>query len=140
MSAPRWWNHAATSCSLLERIDLLMSFQAYGAASTTSPSYTSARVRRTTITKGWVFEPDGTVRSLDLCMALAGGSSANGTTIEVTQCDGGPAQRFSLNRSSDLVNVAADKCVDVKDQQTTDGARLQLWQCSGTSNQKWHTA
>jgi hypothetical protein len=88
--------------------------------------------------QGWSFQPDGTVRALNLCMTLAGGSFANGTTIEVAQCDGSRAQRFSLNSASDLVSVASDKCVEVKDQMTTDGTRLQLGGCTGTSNQKWH--
>lgn len=71
-------------------------------------------------------------------MTVAGGS-ANGTGIEIAHCNGGWSQRFKLNGSLDLVNIAADKCVDVQDQQTGNGTRLQLWQCGGTSNQKWHT-
>lgn len=85
----------------------------------------------------WAFEPDGTIHSLGRCMTVAGGSSANGARIELDPCNGGAAQRFDLNKSSDLVNVAADKCVDVKDKQTANGTHLQLWQCAGTSNQKW---
>lgn len=46
-------------------------------------------------------------------------------------------QRFRLNSAGDLVNIRADKCVDVKDQQTDNGARLQLWTCTGAQNQKW---
>jgi hypothetical protein len=70
-------------------------------------------------------------------MDVAGGGSADGTPIQLARCNGGPAQRFTLNGASDLVNQAADKCVDVKDKGTTNGVRLQLWQCAGTSNQKW---
>jgi L-serine deaminase len=88
--------------------------------------------------KRWVFYSDGTVRSQGQCMTVAGGSG-NGAPIEVTSCNGGSAQRFNLNNAHDLVNVAADKCVDVKDKQTGNGTPLQLWSCGGTSNQKWHT-
>jgi hypothetical protein len=88
--------------------------------------------------KRWAFYSDGTIRSQGHCMAVAGGS-ANGTPIEVTGCNGGPSQRFNLNSAHDLVNIAADKCVDVKDQKTENGTPLQLWSCGGTSNQKWHT-
>jgi hypothetical protein len=86
----------------------------------------------------WAFESDGTMRTLGKCMTVAGGSSADGAAIELDPCNGGAAQRFNLNTSWDLVNIAADKCVDVKDKQTANGTRLQLWQCAGTSNQKWH--
>jgi hypothetical protein len=88
--------------------------------------------------KRWAFYSDGTIRSQGHCMTVAGGS-ANGTPIEVMPCNGGSAQRFNLNNAHDLVNIAADKCVDVKDKQTANGTKLQLWSCGGTSNQKWHT-
>lgn len=88
--------------------------------------------------KRWAFYPDHTIRSMQKCMTAAGGS-ANGTPIELAPCNGGASQRFVLNNSLDLVNTAADKCVDVKDKKTANGTPLQLWQCNGTSNQKWHT-
>jgi hypothetical protein len=55
----------------------------------------------------------------------------------VAHCNGSPAQQFVLNAAHDLVNVQADKCVDAKDKGTSNGVRLQLWSCAGTSNQKW---
>jgi hypothetical protein len=88
--------------------------------------------------KSWAFYSDGTIRSQGHCMTVGGGAG-NGSPIEVTPCDGGPAQRFTLNNAHDLVNVSADKCVDVKDKETGNGTPLQLWTCMGTSNQKWHT-
>jgi hypothetical protein len=85
----------------------------------------------------WSFKSDGTVRSMGMCMDLAWGSSDDGTTIQLARCHGGPAQHFDLNGAGDLVNTGADKCVDVKDKRTGNGTGLQLWQCAGTSNQKW---
>ncbi|GII52600.1 hypothetical protein Pth03_09890 [Planotetraspora thailandica] len=85
----------------------------------------------------WDFRSDGTVRSVGFCMEVAGGSSANGSVIRLGACNGGAAQRFVLNSRHDLVNTAADKCVDVVDHNTANGARLQLWSCVGTDNQKW---
>jgi Ricin-type beta-trefoil lectin domain len=87
----------------------------------------------------WSFRADGTIRWNNLCVTVAG-EFANGTPIRVEGCNGGAAQRFALNSSQDLVNVSADRCVDVKDQKTENGTPLQLWQCGGTSNQKFHTA
>jgi hypothetical protein len=49
-------------------------------------------------------------------------------------------QRFTLSGAGDLVNVSANKCVDIADWNNTDGAKLQLWDCAGTTNQKWHKA
>ncbi|KJY24186.1 RICIN domain-containing protein, partial [Streptomyces sp. NRRL S-495] len=86
----------------------------------------------------WDFRPDGTVRAGALCMDVAWGSVVNGTRIQVAICNGGPAQRFVLAGPEDLVNPQANKCVDAKDKGTAAGTPLQLWDCSGTPNQKWY--
>jgi beta-glucanase (GH16 family) len=33
--------------------------------------------------------------------------------------------------------IGGNRCVDVKDWNSANGAALQLWDCAGTSNQKW---
>jgi hypothetical protein len=85
----------------------------------------------------WTVESDGTVRSMGMCMDVAWGSSDDGTAIQLARCHGGSAQHFDLNSAGDLVNLGSYKCVDVRDQDTANGTRLQLWECGGTSNQKW---
>ncbi|WP_374102364.1 ricin-type beta-trefoil lectin domain protein, partial [Streptomyces sp. HB-N217] len=87
----------------------------------------------------WDFRPDGTIRSLGLCMDATWGGTANGTVVQVAVCSGNPAQQFILAGPKDLVNVQANKCVDVVDEKTGNGARLQLWECNGQDNQKWST-
>ncbi|MCV2463792.1 RICIN domain-containing protein, partial [Streptomyces sp. ICN988] len=87
----------------------------------------------------WDFRPDGTIRSLGLCMDATWGGTANGTVVQVAVCSGNPAQQFILAGPKDLVNVQANKCVDVVDEKTGNGARLQLWECNGRDNQKWST-
>ncbi|WP_329023199.1 RICIN domain-containing protein [Streptomyces sp. NBC_01423] len=85
----------------------------------------------------WDFRPDGTIRSMGLCMDVAWGSHDNGAVIQIAWCSGNPAQQFVLSADHDLVNPQANKCVDVKNAQTGGGARLQLWDCNGRDNQKW---
>jgi hypothetical protein len=85
----------------------------------------------------WVFQSDGTIRSLGLCMDLAWGNTADGTAIQVANCSGNRAQLFYLSTAGDLVSALADKCVDVTDNGTANGTKLQLWTCAGTANQKW---
>ncbi len=43
-------------------------------------------------------------------------------------------------RRGELVNVSANKCVDVTSRNGANGAPLQLWDCNGGSNQKWTRA
>jgi hypothetical protein len=84
----------------------------------------------------WSFNSDGSVRSLGLCMDLAWASTAENTQIQLVSCNGGWAQKFTLNAAHDLVNPTADKCVTAES--SGNGARLVLRSCAGTSNQKWH--
>ncbi|MGW5651275.1 ricin-type beta-trefoil lectin domain protein [Streptomyces humi] len=88
----------------------------------------------------WVFKSDGSVRSMGLCLDIANASQDNGATVQLATCNDGWAQKFNLNSSHDLVNSVIGKCVDAKDSGTANGTRLQLWDCAGTSNQKWHLA
>ncbi|WP_162468714.1 RICIN domain-containing protein [Streptomyces adustus] len=95
---------------------------------------------RNTPSQHWVFAADGTLRALGMCVQLAGGSTDDGTGLELAPCNGRSEQKFTLNSSNDLVNRLADKCADIRDNGTADGTRLQLWSCAGTDNQKWSAA
>ncbi|MGM1057694.1 ricin-type beta-trefoil lectin domain protein [Saccharothrix sp. Mg75] len=73
------------------------------------------------------------------CVDVAGGSSADGTAVQLHTCNGSAAQQWT--RPGDGTVRALGKCLDVKDRSTADGAQLQLWTCGGTPNQQWtHTA
>jgi Ricin-type beta-trefoil lectin domain len=85
----------------------------------------------------WSFQ-SGTFRSGNLCMTASG--SSNGTRVSASSCNGSSSQLFRLTDANDIVHSGTSACVDVKDQKTSNGTSLQLWKCSGTSNQKWHTA
>ncbi|MFI5889179.1 family 16 glycosylhydrolase [Actinoplanes sp. NPDC051513] len=93
-----------------------------------------------TVAQQWTANSDGTLRAMGKCMDPAGGALANGTPIQLVTCNGNPVQRFTLSSAGDLVNVSANRCVDVKDWNSANGAQLQLWDCAGTSNQKWSRA
>jgi glucosylceramidase len=69
------------------------------------------------------------------CVDVAGGSSANGTTVQLWTCNGSTAQRWT--RAADGSLQALGKCLDVTGPSTADGARVQLWDCTGGANQKW---
>ncbi|GIE94038.1 glycoside hydrolase family 16 protein [Paractinoplanes rishiriensis] len=90
-----------------------------------------------TTAQRWTPNGDGTMRAMGKCMDPAGGALGNGTPIQLVTCNGNPVQRFTLSASGDLVNVSANRCVDIKDWNGANGAALQLWDCAGTTNQKW---
>ncbi|KDO07676.1 ricin-type beta-trefoil lectin domain protein [Amycolatopsis mediterranei] len=69
------------------------------------------------------------------CVDVAGANSANGTAVQLYDCNGSGAQQWTVGTDGTL--KALGKCLDVTGQSTTDGAQLQLWDCGGTANQRW---
>ncbi|MFE1438722.1 glycoside hydrolase family 19 protein [Streptomyces sp. NPDC058739] len=69
------------------------------------------------------------------CVDVAGANSANGTAVQLYDCNGTGAQRW--NNAGDGTLRALGKCLDVVDRSTADGASVQLWDCSGGANQQW---
>lgn len=69
------------------------------------------------------------------CVDVAGAGSANGTAVQLYDCNGSNAQIWS--NSGDGTLRALGKCLDIADRGTADGAAVQLWDCSGGSNQQW---
>ncbi|MEU4157363.1 RICIN domain-containing protein [Actinoplanes sp. NPDC026670] len=90
-----------------------------------------------TAAQKWTFEADGTVRAMGKCMDPAGGALTNNTPIQLADCNANPVQRFTLTSARTLQNVSSGRCVDIKDWNGSNGAKLQLWDCAGTSNQIW---
>ncbi|OIJ69598.1 glycoside hydrolase family 16 protein [Streptomyces mangrovisoli] len=70
-----------------------------------------------------------------MCVDVAGGSSDDGTPIQLHNCTGNDAQKWTLG--SDGTVRALGKCLDVKAASHDDGAVVQLYTCNGTSAQQW---
>ncbi|MFI7388181.1 lectin [Streptomyces sp. NPDC049813] len=78
----------------------------------------------------------GTITGLGgKCLDVAAANSANGTAVQLYDCNGTTAQQWTVG--SDGTVRALGKCLDVTGSSTANGARLQLWDCSGGANQKW---
>ncbi|GHF93525.1 lectin [Streptomyces thermodiastaticus] len=69
------------------------------------------------------------------CVDVAAANSANGTPVQLYDCNGTAAQQWTVG--SDGTLRALGKCLDVKDNGTADGTPVQLWDCTGGPNQKW---
>ncbi|MFC4033379.1 glycoside hydrolase family 19 protein [Streptomyces polygonati] len=79
---------------------------------------------------------DGQITGLaGKCADVAAASNANGTAVQLYDCNGTTAQRWSNGGDGTL--RALGKCLDVVDRSTADGAAVQLWDCSGGANQQW---
>jgi len=83
-----------------------------------------------------------------LCLEVQGGSDANGTIIELAPCNGAMSQRFTIQDNgeiysglSNLLNQFSDKtdaiCVDVRHSVAREGTPIQIYECNGTTAQRW---
>jgi hypothetical protein len=70
------------------------------------------------------------------CIDVAGASAANGTAVQLYDCNGTAAQTWTVD--SDIRSLG--KCLDVTAAATADGAKIQLYDCNGTAAQKWTAA
>ncbi|MFG2120163.1 lectin [Streptomyces sp. NPDC048710] len=78
----------------------------------------------------------GTITGLGgKCLDVAGASPADGTAVQLYDCNGTAAQQWTVG--SDGTVRALGKCLDVTGNSTADGAKVQLWSCTGGANQKW---
>ncbi|MET9218457.1 RICIN domain-containing protein [Streptomyces sp. NPDC003300] len=72
----------------------------------------------------WHISPDGTIRANDLCMDAAWGGTAPGTVVQVANCSGNVAQKFSL-RGSTVYSAHAALCLSEVD----NGSGVRLAPC-----------
>ncbi|WP_433893911.1 lectin [Streptomyces sp. CA-111067] len=72
------------------------------------------------------------------CVDVAAASSANGTAVQLYDCNGTGAQSWTV--SSDGSLRALGKCLDVAAAGTADGSKVQLYDCNGTNAQKWSSS
>ncbi|WP_443056934.1 ricin-type beta-trefoil lectin domain protein [Streptomyces sp. NBC_00669] len=68
------------------------------------------------------------------CADVAGGSSANGTAVQLYDCNGSAAQQWTASGNT---LQALGKCLDVTSAGTADGSQTQLYDCNGTAAQQW---
>jgi hypothetical protein len=69
------------------------------------------------------------------CVDLAAAGTANGTAVQLYDCNGTAAQQWTVGTDGTL--KAQGKCMDVTAAGTANGAKVQLYDCNGTGAQKW---
>jgi len=84
----------------------------------------------------------GPVRAVgaNRCLDVNGGSTTQGTQLQVWDCNGGVNQRWTRSSSGEL-RVYADSsplCLDVSGRGTANGTQAVIWSCNGQNNQQWN--
>nr|WP_245240617.1 RICIN domain-containing protein [Streptomyces spiramenti] len=86
----------------------------------------------------WTFHADGTLRNGGRCLSLSGGSTADGTSVVMDNCQGTSDRlQWRYSPAWDVVNIASNQCLDVANGNASHGTHLQIAWCSGNPAQKW---
>jgi hypothetical protein len=70
------------------------------------------------------------------CLDVPNGTSANGTQLQLQDCQGTPGQTWTRTASRQLT-VYGTKCLDASNQGTANGTPVVIWDCNGQANQQW---
>lgn len=125
----------------------LIAYNASGTTQTLSvvwggESFSYSIPARTSATFTWAgTQSGGTARTGAItgyggkCIDVASASTANGTAIQLYDCNGSAAQKWTLAADGSI--QALGKCMDLVSGGTANGTQVQLYDCNGTGAQKW---
>jgi hypothetical protein len=77
------------------------------------------------------------------CLDNTDNSSSNANPIQIWQCNGDAAQKWTFIPDRNgvsgeyMLENSNGKCLDDPDDSKTDGTKVQLWMCLGNPNQEW---
>jgi beta-glucosidase len=87
--------------------------------------------------QNWTVETNGTLQALGKCLDIVGGGTTNGTLVDLYTCNGTGAQNWQHQSDGALLNPASGRCLDDTGFGGS-GTQLQIWDCTGGTNQVWN--
>jgi hypothetical protein len=84
----------------------------------------------------WTVESNDTLQVLGMCLDVDAAGTANGTTVDLYTCNGTGAQVWEPQSDGALLNPNSGKCLDDTGYGGS-GTQVQIWSCTGNSNQSW---
>jgi len=85
----------------------------------------------------WTHYADGSLRTLSRCLDINGNGTANGTQVELWDCNGVGGQKWVQRADGSVFNPQSGRCLDDPSGNTANGTRLQIWDCNGSAAQKF---
>ena len=85
----------------------------------------------------WTHYADGSLRTLSRCLDINGNGTANGTQVELWDCNGVGGQKWVQHADGSVFNPQSGRCLDDPSGNTANGTRLQIWDCNGSAAQKF---
>jgi hypothetical protein len=85
----------------------------------------------------WYHNANGSLRTLGRCLDINGNGTANGTQVELWDCNGVGGQNWQQQANGSLLNPQSGRCLDSPSGATANGTRLQIYDCNGSAAQKF---
>ncbi|PZF62018.1 alpha-L-arabinofuranosidase [Curtobacterium sp. MCBD17_034] len=82
-----------------------------------------------------VDQADHTIRTLGRCLDADGNATANGTHVELYQCNGVGGQQWIPQANGSILNPQSGRCLDDPSGNTANATALQLYDCNGNQAQ-----
>ena len=79
-------------------------------------------------------------RASGRCVDVSGASYADGTQIQIWDCNGTGAQQWTVpdaGQTGTITNATSGMCLDLSNDDPSDGTAIDLWDCNGTAAQQW---
>lgn len=83
---------------------------------------------------------NGTLGTLGRCLDADGNATANGTKLELYDCNGSGGQQWRVQGDGSIKNPQSGRCLDDPSGNTANGTALQLYDCNGAAPQKFTVA
>jgi Ricin-type beta-trefoil lectin domain len=71
------------------------------------------------------------------CVDVRQSGTANGTAVQLYDCNGTGAQVWTHSLNGKTILTALGKCLDVTGGSSSAGTKVELWDCNTGSNQEW---
>ncbi|WP_181871131.1 beta-1,3-glucanase family protein [Sphaerisporangium album] len=78
-----------------------------------------------------------TLRTLGRCLDVQSGGTANGTLLQLYDCNNSGAQNWVQLSNGSIQNPQSGRCVDAPGGNTANGTRLQIYDCNGSAAQRF---
>ncbi|WP_413602666.1 arabinofuranosidase catalytic domain-containing protein [Curtobacterium sp. Curtsp57] len=81
-----------------------------------------------------------TLSTLGRCLDINGNGTANGTHVELYDCNGVGGQQWIVQPDGSIKNPQSGRCLDDPSGNTANGTALQIYDCNGNQAQKFVAA
>ena len=71
------------------------------------------------------------------CLSVTGGSTADGATADIYDCNGSPSENWTVESNGTIVGGLSGECLEVAGGSTANYAGVDIGTCDGAASQQW---